>query len=97
MKTRSSPSYVGLRPASEQASKAARGSSRKTDTRCEVLLRSALFRAGFRFRKNVATLPGKPDIVFPGPKVAVFCDGDFWHGRDWERRKQKLATGTNAK
>jgi DNA mismatch endonuclease (patch repair protein) len=51
---------------------------------------------GLRFRKNVATLPGKPDIVFPSAKVAVFCDGDFWHGRDWESRQEKLSQGTNA-
>lgn len=95
MKPRASPSYAGLRPASGRSSKAARGSSKKSDTKCEVLLRSALFRAGCRFRKNVAALPGKPDIVFAGPRLVVFCDGDFWHGRDWGTRKRKLAAGAN--
>ena len=33
-----------------------------------------------RYRKNVETLPGKPDIVFPKSKIAIFADGDFWHG-----------------
>lgn len=75
---------------------AARGSSRKRDTRCEVKLRSALWRAGVRFRKNVASLPGKPDIVFPTHRLVVFCDGDFWHGKDWKERLPKLASGTNS-
>jgi DNA mismatch endonuclease (patch repair protein) len=85
------PSYKGLEPASAAASAAARGSSRKADTRCEVKVRSLLWRAGARFRKNVTTLPGKPDIVFPGPRLAVFCDGDFWHGKDWDERRRRLA------
>ena len=89
------PSYKGLRPASKRASAAARGSSRKSDTRCEVKLRSVLWRAGARFRKDVRSLPGRPDIVFPGPRLAVFCDGDFWHGKDWEARRRKLARGNN--
>jgi DNA mismatch endonuclease (patch repair protein) len=48
---------------------------------------SALHHRGLRFRKNVRALPGSPDIVFPSPKVAVFIDGDFWHGYrfpEWE-------------
>ena len=88
--------YAGLKPASAAASAAARGSSRKADTRCEVKVRSLLWRAGARFRKNVGSLPGKPDIVFPGPRLAVFCDGDFWHGKDWDDRRRRLAEGTNA-
>jgi DNA mismatch endonuclease (patch repair protein) len=92
---RTTPSYSGLRPASPRASAAARGSSRKVDTRPEVQLRQLLHHAGRRFRKNVRSLPGCPDIVFPGAKLAVFCDGDFWHGRDWAERKSKLARGAN--
>jgi DNA mismatch endonuclease (patch repair protein) len=94
--TRTTPSYSGLRPASRNASSAARGSSRKSDTRPEVQLRQLLHRAGKRFRKNVRSLPGCPDIVFPRAKVAIFCDGDFWHGRNWTERKAKLAQGTNS-
>ncbi len=89
------PSYKGLRPASDRASAAARGASRKGDTKHERLLRSELWRAGCRFRKNVRYLPGKPDIAFTRVKLAVFCDGDFWHGRDWEARKAKLERGSN--
>lgn len=89
------PSYKGLEPASKRASMAARGASRKVDTSCEVKLRSVLWRAGARFRKNVNQLPGKPDIVFLGPRIAVFCDGDFWHGKDWGARRRKLSKGAN--
>ncbi|NJL29017.1 MAG: very short patch repair endonuclease [Thermoanaerobaculia bacterium] len=90
------PSYKGLRPSSKRASSIARSASRKTDSRCEVKLRSLLWRAGARFRKNVTALPGVPDIVFPKARVAIFCDGDFWHGRDWDARRQKLERGSNA-
>ena len=96
MRKTSTPSYKGLKPASEASSAAARASSRKTDTRCEVKVRSLLWRAGARFRKNVQTLPGKPDVVFPGRRLAIFCDGDFWHGKDWDERRRRLARGTNA-
>jgi|SRR6185436_15097942 len=89
-------SYKGRKPASAQASAAARGSSRKTDTKCELLLRRALWAAGCRYRKDVSTLPGRPDIVFPKARLAIFCDGDFWHGRDWESRRQKLSRGANS-
>lgn len=89
-------SYLGRKPASERASQAAKGSSKKSGTKPELLLRRALWSAGLRYRKNPLTLPGKPDVVFPGAKLAVFCDGDFWHGRDWEARHAKLSQGHNA-
>ena len=92
----SPPSYKGRKPASARASAAARGSSRKTDTKCEILFRRALWAAGCRYRKDVSTLPGRPDIVFPKARLAIFIDGDFWHGRDWESRRQKLSRGNNA-
>lgn len=83
-------------PASEKASKAARGASKKVGTQPELLLRRALWALGLRYQKNVGDLPGKPDLAFRRRRVAVFCDGDFWHGRNWERRKAKLATGNNS-
>jgi DNA mismatch endonuclease (patch repair protein) len=61
-----------------------------------VKLRSLLWRAGARFRKDVASLPGRPDIVFSRARLIVFCDGDFWHGKDWGSRRRKLARGVNA-
>src|SRR5712691_9137944 len=58
---------------------------RNRDTRLEVLVRSELHRRGFRFRKHVKDLPGRPDIVFVREQVAVFVDGDFWHGYGFPR------------
>lgn len=59
---------------------------RSRDTKPELLLRSRLWHRGLRYRLRSA-LPGKPDIVFPGPRVAVFVDGDFWHGNAWRARR----------
>lgn len=95
MRRISVPRYDSFTPASAGASSAARGSSRKTDTKPEVLLRKALWRAGLRYRKYVADLPGNPDVVFKGARVVVFCDGDFWHGKNWGKRRKKLLRGTN--
>jgi DNA mismatch endonuclease (patch repair protein) len=89
--------YDGLAPASARASKAARGSSKKQDTKPELLLRRALWRVGRRgYRVDVSKLPGRPDLVFFRQKVVVFCDGDFWHGRDLEQRIARLERGHNA-
>lgn len=57
------------------------------DSDIEQLLRRSLWKRGLRYRKNVKSVFGHPDIVFIGKKVAVFCDSEFWHGYDWERRK----------
>jgi DNA mismatch endonuclease (patch repair protein) len=59
---------------------------RASDTTPEVMLRRELWRRGLRYRKNDVRLTGKPDIVFSGHRVAVFVDGDFWHGRSWKTR-----------
>jgi DNA mismatch endonuclease (patch repair protein) len=93
---RTTPSFTGLVAASKHASTAARGASAKTNTRCEIALRRELWRRGLRYRLHVGGLPGRPDVVFPIQRVAVFCDGDFWHGRDLEKRLAKLAAGHNA-
>ena len=58
---------------------------RSTGTRPEMTLRRALFRRGLRYRVRT-TLPGKPDVVFPGARVACFVDGAFWHGGGWKER-----------
>ncbi len=65
------------------------------DTNIELILRKALWHKGYRYRKNVATLPGKPDIVFTKYKLAIFCDAEFWHGKDWETLRTKLEHGKN--
>lgn len=54
---------------------------RSTDTKPELILRRALWEKGYRYRKNVKTIPGKPDICFISKKIAIFCDSDFWHGK----------------
>jgi DNA (cytosine-5)-methyltransferase 1 len=59
---------------------------RSRDTAPELLLRKALRAAGLRFRTYAANLPGKPDIVIESQRLAVFIDGDFWHGGQWRRR-----------
>lgn len=64
---------------------------RSRDTKIEIALRSALHRSGLRFRKNVRSLPGKPDIVFPKAQVAVFIDGNFWHGHNYLQLKKRLS------
>ena len=58
------------------------------DSQIELLLRQELWSRGLRYRKNVNRIHGKPDIVFIGKKVAVFCDSEFWHGYNWEERKK---------
>ena len=88
--------YAGLAPASARATAAARGSSRKRDTRPELALRRAVFARGLRYRCVAADLPGRPDLVFRRARVVVFCDGDFWHGRDLAARVAKLERGHNA-
>ncbi len=97
MKKRTTPSYRGLCPASAYASAAARGTSRKRDTRCERMLRRALWAAGIRYRIDDASLPGRPDIVLRGARIVIFCDGDFWHGRHLKRRLSQLRRGHNSR
>lgn len=66
------------------------------DTKIEVKLRKALWERGFRYRKNYKELPGKPDIVFTQYKIAVFCDSEFFHGKDWEVLKPRLEKMQNS-
>ena len=58
------------------------------DSDIEIMLRKELWSRGLRYQKNVNEIIGKPDIVFKGKKVAIFCDSEFWHGYDWENRKK---------
>ncbi len=69
---------------------------RSNDTEIEVLLRKALWKKGYRYRKNYKALPGKPDIVLTKYKIAVFCDGEFFHGKDWEVLKPRLENSNNS-
>lgn len=56
----------------------------------ETLLAKALWHQGYRYRKNDKKLPGSPDIVILKYRIAVFVDGEFWHGKDWKTRKSRL-------
>jgi len=62
---------------------------RSFDTTPEILIRKELWKRGLRFRLYSKKLPGKPDIVMPSRKVAIFIDGDFWHGGQWQKRRLK--------
>ncbi len=68
---------------------------RSKDTGIELALRRALWGRGYRYRKNYAALPGKPDIALTKYKVAIFCDSEFFHGKDWEVLKGRLQAGDN--
>lgn len=62
------------------------------DTSIELILRHALYQEGYRYRKNVKTLPGHPDIVLTKYKIAIFCDGDYFHGYDYKKTEEQLKT-----
>ena len=66
------------------------------DTKIEVILRKALWARGYRYRKNYRNLPGKPDIVLTKYKIAIFCDGEFFHGKDWEVLQSRLRKSHNS-
>ena len=66
------------------------------DTSIEILLRKALWKNGYRYRKNYEKLPGKPDIVLTQYKIAIFCDGEFFHGKDWEVLRPRIEGGDNS-
>ena len=61
---------------------------RGTDTMPELYVRRQLFAAGFRFRLHAKALPGKPDIVLPRFRIAVFVHGCFWHGHSCARGRR---------
>ena len=65
---------------------------RNKDSAIELILRNALWAKGYRYRKNIKTVFGHPDIAFIRKKVAVFVDSEFWHGYDWDNRKADFKT-----
>lgn len=66
------------------------------DTSIELKLRKVLWDAGYHYRKNYKGLPGKPDIVFTKYKIVVFCDSEFFHGKDWDELKPQLERSNNS-
>lgn len=69
---------------------------RAKDTSIELKLRTALWHDGIRYRKNYNALPGRPDIAITKYRIAIFCDSEFFHGKDWEKLKLKLQNGNNS-
>ena len=61
---------------------------KSTGSAIETMLAKELWKRGYRYRKNNTSVYGKPDLTFKKLKIAVFVDGEFWHGKDWETRKQ---------
>lgn len=88
------PSFKSFQPASRISSETKR-KNRSKNTRVELVLRSHIWKLGLRYRLHAPDLPGKPDLVFASAKVVVFCDGDFWHGRNWRRLKRELRGRNN--
>ncbi len=64
------------------------------NTKPEIILRKALWALNMKYRINVKTLPGKPDILMRKYKLAIFVDGEFWHGFNWEDKKARLKSNT---
>ena len=60
------------------------------DGKDEVILRKLLWHNGVRYRTNYKKLPGKPDIAITKYKIAIFIDGEFWHGYEWEKHKPRI-------
>jgi putative nmeDIP very short patch repair endonuclease len=73
----------------EQRKKCMRA-NKSTGTKPELVLAKAMWALGLRYRKNSGSIFGKPDFSFKKYKVAVFVDGEFWHGKDWEQRKAEI-------
>lgn len=61
----------------------------------ENIVAHSLWKKGIRYRRNYSDLPGKPDIAITKFKIAVFIDGEFWHGYNWEKQKKSLKRNKN--
>lgn len=74
----------------DEATRRRMANVRLKNGKAEDLLAKKLWHLGLRYRKNWKALPGSPDIAILKHNIAVFVDGEFWHGKDWEQRKQRL-------
>ena len=88
------PQYGSRRPASLKASLTGIRNKR-SGTRPERLLISALRKLGILAHSSKKRVLGSPDLVFWKNQLAVFCDGDFWHGRNWRQGRRRLEDGSN--
>jgi DNA mismatch endonuclease (patch repair protein) len=89
------PQYGNCRSTSLKASRTGMGNKR-FGTKPEKLLIKSLRQLGIRVYYPKRPVQGNPDLIFWKKKVAVFCDGDFWHGRNWRERRERLKVGANA-
>jgi len=64
------------------------------NTKIEELLAKALWAKGHRYRRNNKNVFGKPDFTFKKYKIAIFCDSEYFHGKDWEIQKYRIKTNT---
>lgn len=64
------------------------------NTQIEELLAKALWSKGYRYRRNNKKIFGKPDFTFCRYKIAIFCDSEYFHGKDWETQKLRIKTNT---
>ncbi len=69
---------------------------RSKDTSIEVALRKALWHKGYRYRKNWKALRGTPDIVITKYHIAIFCDSEFFHGKNWPELEKRILRGSNS-
>lgn len=69
---------------------------RSKNTEIECILRRALWKQGYRYRKHYTKIPGKPDIVLTKYKIAIFCDSEFFHGKDWEIQRKRIENSNNS-
>jgi DNA mismatch endonuclease (patch repair protein) len=65
---------------------------KSSGTKIEISLAKALWKKGYRYRKNCKNIIGKPDIVFRKHKIAIFCDSEFWHGKNWAQTSKRIKT-----
>lgn len=63
---------------------------KNSGSKIETMLQKELWHRGLRYRKNAKNIYGKPDIVFIGKKIAVFCDSEFFHGFDWKNKQKGI-------
>ncbi len=61
-----------------------------TKTKIEEIFARALWSKGYRYRRNYPRIEGKPDFVFVKKRIAIFCDGDYWHGKNWNEAKHRI-------
>lgn len=78
----------------EQRSKNMRAIKSK-NTKIEVLLAKALYSRGYRYRRNNLGIYGKPDFTFRKLKIAIFCDSEYFHGKDWDQQKLRIKTNSD--